>query len=43
MISVFVGGYLMALVFQPISGVEAYQQLLMGGFVSERYLWLPTR
>ena len=32
MISVFVGGYLMALVFQPISGVEAYQQLLMGGF-----------
>ena len=32
MISVFVGGYLMALIFQPISGVEAYQQLLMGGF-----------
>ena len=32
MISVFIGGYLMALVFQPISGVEAYQQLLMGGF-----------
>ena len=32
MMSVFVGGYLMALVFQPISGVEAYQQLLMGGF-----------
>ena len=32
MISVFVGGYLMALLFQPISGVEAYQQLLMGGF-----------
>lgn len=32
MISVFVGGYLMALVFQPVSGVEAYQQLLMGGF-----------
>lgn len=32
MISVFVGGYLMALVFQPISGIEAYQQLLMGGF-----------
>ncbi len=32
MLSVFVGGYLMALVFQPISGVEAYQQLLMGGF-----------
>ena len=32
MISDFVGGYLMALVFQPISGVEAYQQLLMGGF-----------
>ena len=22
----------MALIFQPISGVEAYQQLLMGGF-----------
>jgi len=33
MLSVFAGGYLMALVFQPISGVEAYQQLLMGGFV----------
>ena len=32
MISVFIGGYLMALIFQPISGVEAYQQLLMGGF-----------
>lgn len=32
MLSVFVGGYLMALVFQPIAGVEAYQQLLMGGF-----------
>ena len=32
MISVFVGGSLMALIFQPISGVEAYQQLLMGGF-----------
>ncbi len=32
MISVFVGGYLGALVSQPISGVEAYQQLLMGGF-----------
>ena len=32
MISVFVGGYLMALIFQPISGVEDYQQLLMGGF-----------
>ena len=32
LISVFVGGYLMALIFQPISGVEAYQQLLMGGF-----------
>ena len=32
MISVFVGGDLMALIFQPISGVEAYQQLLMGGF-----------
>ena len=32
MISVFVGGYLMALIFQPISGVEAYPQLLMGGF-----------
>ena len=32
MISVLVGGYLMALIFQPISGVEAYQQLLMGGF-----------
>ena len=32
MISVFVGGYLMALIFQQISGVEAYQQLLMGGF-----------
>ena len=32
MISVFGGGYLMALIFQPISGVEAYQQLLMGGF-----------
>lgn len=32
MISVFVGGYFMALIFQPISGVEAYQQLLMGGF-----------
>ena len=32
MISVFVGGYLMPLIFQPISGVEAYQQLLMGGF-----------
>ena len=32
MISFFVGGYLMALIFQPISGVEAYQQLLMGGF-----------
>ena len=32
MVSVFVGGYLMALIFQPISGVEAYQQLLMGGF-----------
>ena len=30
--SVVVGGYLMALIFQPISGVEAYQQLLMGGF-----------
>lgn len=32
MLSVFAGGYLMALVFQPIAGVEAYQQLLMGGF-----------
>ena len=32
MISVFVGGYLMALIFQPFSGVDAYQQLLMGGF-----------
>ena len=32
MISVFVGGYLMAIIFQPSSGVEAYQQLLMGGF-----------
>lgn len=32
MLSVFVGGFLMALVFQPISHIEAYQQLLMGGF-----------
>lgn len=32
MLSVFVGGFLMAWAFQPISGVEAYQQLLMGGF-----------
>ena len=32
MISVFVGGYLMPLIFKTISGVEAYQQLLMGGF-----------
>ena len=32
MLSVFAGGFLMAWAFQPISGVEAYQQLLMGGF-----------
>lgn len=32
MLSVFAGGFLMALVFQPISHIEAYQQLLMGGF-----------
>lgn len=32
MLSVFAGGFLMALVFQPMTGVTAYQQLLMGGF-----------
>ena len=32
MLSVFAGGFLMAWPFQSISGVEAYQQLLMGGF-----------
>ena len=32
MLSVFAGGFLMAWAFQSISGVEAYQQLLMGGF-----------
>ena len=32
MLSVFVGGFLMSLAFEPISHVEAYQQLLMGGF-----------
>ena len=43
MISVFVGGYLMALVFQPISGVEAYQQLLMGGFAFGAVFMDPDR
>ena len=32
MLSVFVGGFLMSLAFEPVSHVEAYQQLLMGGF-----------
>ena len=32
MLSVFVGGFLMSLVFEPVSHVAAYQQLLMGGF-----------
>lgn len=31
-LSVFVGGFLMSLAFEPVSHVEAYQQLLMGGF-----------
>lgn len=32
MLSVFVGGFLMSLAFEPVSHVAAYQQLLMGGF-----------
>ncbi len=32
MLSVFVGGFVMAWAFQPVSNIEAYQQLLMGGF-----------
>ena len=32
MLSVFVGGFLMALVFQPIAHIDAVEQLLMGGF-----------
>ncbi len=32
MLSVFVGGFIMAWAFQPVSNVEAFQQLLMGGF-----------
>lgn len=32
MLSVFAGGLLMGLVFQPLTGVPAYDQLLMGGF-----------
>lgn len=32
MLSVFAGGLLMGLAFQPLTGVPAYDQLLMGGF-----------
>lgn len=32
MLSVFVGGFLMSLAFEPVTHVAAYQQLLMGGF-----------
>lgn len=32
MLSVFAGGFLMAWLFQPIAGVPALDQLLMGGF-----------
>lgn len=32
MLSVFVGGFVMAWLFEPVSNVAACQQLLMGGF-----------